>query len=235
MKKYGYSLSVGIPCYNEEGNLERVIDNIMGVLPALFDDFEIVLVNDGSADSTGQIAENLAKKYSQVRVIHHPLNQGYGGAVKTGYYAAKKELVCLYPGDGQFDIREISQLIPIMDKADIAATYRIERQDPFHRKVNQFLYNRAIRLLFGVTLRDIDCGFKLMKSKIFKTIELDTVGALIDAEFYFKAKRKGFTYIEAGVTHLPRTVGASTGANIGVIIKAIYEIFKFWWKIRNYR
>jgi glycosyltransferase involved in cell wall biosynthesis len=226
---------VGVPCYNEAGNLEKVTENVVKKLSEIFDDFEVILVDDGSSDDTGKIADKLAEMYPQVRVVHHEVNRGYGGAVKSGYYAARKELVCLYPGDGQFDISEITRMLPIMDKADIAATYRIDRRDPFHRKVNQFLYNKAIWFLFGIPLRDIDCGFKLMKSKIFKTIELETTGALIDAEFYFKCKRKGFTYIEAGVTHLPRTEGASTGAKIGVIFHAIYEIIKFWWKIRNYR
>ena len=206
----------------------------MQVLPDFFDDFEIVLVNDGSKDRTGEIADTLAAKYPQVRVIHHPHNIGYGGAVKTGYYAAEKDLTCLFPGDGQFDIREIEKLLHIMEEADIAATYRLNRQDPFHRKVNQFLYNKAIWLLFGIPLRDIDCGFKLMKTKIFKTIRLDTTGALIDAEFYFKARKKGFTYEEEGVTHLPRAEGTSTGAKLQVIIHAVYEILIFWWKIRNY-
>lgn len=208
---------------------------MMQVLPDFFDDFEIILVNDGSKDRTGEIADALAEKFSQVRVIHHSHNTGYGGAVKTGYYAAVKELTCLFPGDGQFDIREIEKLLLIMEKADIAATYRINRQDPFHRKVNQFIYNKAIWLLFGIPMRDIDCGFKLMKTKIFKTIRLDTTGALIDAEFYFKARRKGFTYKEAGVTHLPRAEGSSTGAKLYVVVHAVYEILKFWIKIKSYR
>ncbi len=224
-----------MPCYNEEQNAALVTQKLVQTLEKRFDDFEIILVNDGSKDRTGEICDSLAEKYPPVRVIHHAVNRGYGGAVKSGYYAASKELVCLFPGDGQFDITEIDNLLPVMDRADIAATFRICRQDPFNRKVNQFLYNKAIWFLFGIPLRDIDCGFKLMKSKIFKTIELETTGALIDAEFYFKSKRKGFSYEEIGVTHLPRTEGVSTGAQFYVILHAVYEIFKFWWKIRNYR
>jgi len=230
-----YSLSLGVPCYNEAGNLERVAGEILRVLPQYFRDFEIILVNDGSKDCTGEIADRLAAQHPQIRVIHHPANRGYGAAVKSGYFAAQKDLVCLYPGDGQFDIREIGKLLPVMETADIAATYRIDRQDPFHRKVNQFLYNKGIWLLFGIPLKDIDCGFKLMKSKIFRIIDLESNGALIDAEFYFKSRRKGFTYREIGVTHLPRETGASTGAKLQVIFHAAYEIIKFWWKIRNYR
>jgi len=215
--------------------LEKTVAKMLKILPRFFQDFEIILVNDGSKDGTGEIADRLAQLHPQVRVIHHPVNRGYGGAVKSGYYAAQKELVCLYPGDGQFDIAEIGRLLPIMEKADIAATYRLDRQDPWNRKVNQFIYNKAIWMLFGLPLKDIDCGFKLMKSKIFKAIDLETTGALIDAEFYFKSRRKGFTYQEIGVTHLPREKGASTGAKLYVIAHAAYEILKFWWKIRKYR
>jgi len=122
-----------------------------------------------------------------------------------------------------------------MDEVDIAATYRINRKDPFHRKVNQFLYNSAIALLFGIRLKDIDCGFKLMKRKIFEVVKIESTGALIDAEFYFKSKRKGFTYRQVGVTHYPRLAGASTGAKLYVIFHAAYEIVRYWWEIRNYR
>ena len=212
-----------------------MVDTLLAELPKIFGDFEIVIVNDGSKDNTGEIADRLARKHDIVRVIHHPTNFGYGGSVKEGYYAAKKELVCLFPGDGQFDIRELRKLLPLMDRVDIAATYRIDRCDPFHRKVNQFIYNKAIWLLFGIPFRDIDCGFKLMKTKIFKVIELETVGALIDAEFYFKSKRKGFSYEEIGVTHLPRDFGVSTGAKFYVVFHAVFEILRFWWKIRSYR
>ena len=224
-----------MPCYNEALSIRNVTEKLMLVLEPRFDDFDIILVNDGSKDDTGKICDALADKFSQVRVLHHQTNRGYGGAVKSGYYAAAKELVCLFPGDGQFDIAEIDKLLPVMDRADIAATYREHRQDPFNRKINQFLYNKAIWFLFGIPLRDIDCGFKLMKAEIFKTVELETTGALIDAEFYFKSKRKGFSYQEIGVTHLPRTEGASTGAQLYVILHAVYEIVKFWWKIRKYR
>ena len=234
-EKSKYSISIAIPCYNEASNIGRVVDLLLSHLPRLSDDFEIVIVNDGSKDDTGEIADRLAKENHCIRVVHHPVNQGYGAAVKSGYYAAEKELVCLFPGDGQFDIRELRKLLPLMERVDIAATYRINRQDPFNRKVNQFIYNRAIWLLFGLPFRDIDCGFKLMKQKIFKVVELETMGALIDAEFYFKSKRKGFTYEEIGVTHLPREGGVSTGAKLHVIFHAAYEIFRFWWKIRNYR
>jgi len=186
-------------------------------------------------DNTGEVADKDASEHEHARVIHHEENRGYGGSVKSGYYAAKKELVCLFPGDGQFDIRELSRLLPLMERVDIAATYRINRRDPFHRKVNQFLYNTAIAMLFGIRLRDIDCGFKLMKSEIFRKIKIDSTGALIDAEFYFKSKRKGFTFEQVGVTHLPRLAGDSTGAKLYVIFHAAYEIVRYWWEIRNYR
>ena len=224
-----------VPCYNEAGNIEKVVGIILSELEQLTADFEIIIINDGSADNTGELADKLVLGDNRVRVIHHEENRGYGGSIKSGYYAATKELVCLFPGDGQFDIRELGKLLPLMDRVDIAATYRIDRRDPFHRKVNQFLYNTAIAVLFGVRLRDIDCGFKLMKSKIFRIVKLDSVGALIDAEFYFKSRRKGFTYEQIGVHHYPRTAGASTGAKLYVIFHAAYEIVRYWLEIRHYR
>ncbi|MBL7190867.1 glycosyltransferase family 2 protein [bacterium] len=232
--KFPYSISVAVPCYNEEANVERVVKGALEYLAAHFNDYEIIIINDGSADRTGETADKIAAGDPHVRVIHHRTNKGYGGSIKAGYYAAVKELTCLFPGDGQFRIDELANLIPLMERVDTAATYRINRRDPFNRKVNQFIYNKAILFLFGLNLKDIDCGFKLMKTEIFRNIELETTGALIDAEFYFKSKKRGFTHEQVGVNHYPRLAGDSTGAKLYVIIHAAYEILKFWWKIRKY-
>lgn len=227
------SISVVVPAFNEEPNVERTVESAIRPLEDITADFEIVIVNDGSADATGQVAESLAHRYPAVRVIHHEKNRGYGAALSSGYYAAKKQWVCLFPADGQFDMREIERLLPLTDRFDVVTGYRVNRADPFHRKLNAFLYNSFIRVLFGVPLRDIDCGFKIIRRRLFDKIRLTSTGAFVDAEFYILAKALGARITEVGVTHYPREQGEQTGARISVILRMFKELWIFRRKMKS--
>jgi len=224
--KRGVSLSVFFPCYNEQGNVARVVQNALKVLDNLGADYEVIVVNDGSADDTGRIADELAAQNRRVRVVRHPHNRGYGAALQSGFRAATKELVFFSDGDGQFDMAEMPPLLELMRDYDIVSCYRLNRQDPLMRKINGWCWTQLVCLLFGLRLRDIDCAFKLYKREIFDNMPLCSTGALIDTEVLARAARKGCTIVQRGVHHYPRTAGAQTGASLRVILRAFRELFR---------
>ena len=220
------SLSVFFPCYNEEANVERTTLAALEACRSITDDFEIIIVNDGSKDRTGELADQLAAKHEPVRAVHNHPNRGYGGALQAGFGAATKEWVFYTDGDGQFDFKEIPKLLELLDRYDIVSAYRPERQDSFIRKFNAWGWTKLCNVLLGFKLRDIDCAFKIFPRKLFDEIEMHSEGALIDAEILGKATRKGYRIGQIGVHHYPRTVGEQTGANFKVIARAFVELFK---------
>jgi glycosyltransferase involved in cell wall biosynthesis len=227
------SISVFFPCYNEQDNVGRTVEKAMNVLKELRTDFEVVIVNDGSSDRTGEIADELAGRDGRIKVVHHKQNRGYGAALQSGFGAATKELVFYTDGDGQFDITEMPALLPLMEQYDIVSCYRLNRQDPIVRKINGWCWTKLVCLLFGMKIRDIDCAFKLYKRKIFDGMTLSSTGALIDTEVLARAARKGYRITQKGVHHFPRTAGSQTGANIRVILRAFKELFQLYGRIRK--
>jgi len=227
------SISVFFPCYNEQDNVKRVVEKAVEVLEGMEADFEVIIVNDGSADGTGKAADELAAADNRVRVVHHPQNRGYGAAVQSGIRNAKKELVFFTDGDGQFDTEEIKLLLPLISQNDIVCGYRLDRKDPFGRKVNGWLWTQLVCILFGMRIRDIDCAFKLFRSEIFEDMKMSSAGALISAEILARATRCGYRIAEVGVHHYPRTTGKQTGAKLKVILRAFRELFKLYNRIRR--
>jgi len=227
------SISVFFPCYNEQDNVARTVEQALSVLEKLNADFEVIIVDDGSADATAQIADEISSQDSRVKVVHHPTNFGYGAALQSGFSAATKELVFYTDGDGQFDINEMPPLLPLIKQYDIISCYRLNRQDSFIRKINGWCWTKLVCLLFGMKIRDIDCAFKLYKREIFDNIKLSSAGALIDTEILARAIRKGYCVTQKGVHHYPRTAGAQTGANLRVILRAFKELFKLRSQIRS--
>jgi glycosyltransferase involved in cell wall biosynthesis len=198
----------------------------LSVLDKICDDYEVIIVNDGSNDNTSQIADKLADSNSKVKVIHHPTNLGYGSALQSGFRAASKELVFYTDGDGQFDLDEMPQLLDYISDYDIVSCYRINRQDKLLRKINAFFWTRLVCFLFKMKIKDIDCAFKLYKKNIFDNIQMKSTGALIDTEILARATRKGYKIKQIGVHHFPRKSGSQTGAKLSVILRAFKELFK---------
>jgi glycosyltransferase involved in cell wall biosynthesis len=220
------SISVFFPCYNEQDNVKRTVEQALAVLSKLNADFEVIIVDDGSSDATGQIADEISRRDSRVKVVHHHPNLGYGAALQSGFKAATKKLVFYTDGDGQFDINEMPPLLPLMSQFDIVSCYRLNRQDSFIRKVNGWCWTKLVCLMFGMKVRDVDCAFKLYKREIFDNIRMSSSGALIDTEILARAIRKGYSITQKGVHHYPRTAGAQTGANLKVILSAFKELLK---------
>ncbi|MDY0356833.1 MAG: glycosyltransferase family 2 protein [Sedimentisphaerales bacterium] len=223
------SISVFFPCYNEQDNVARVAEQAVRVLEELAADYEIIIVDDGSVDATGRIADEIAAGNDRIRVLHHPRNLGYGAALQSGFHAARKELVFYTDGDGQFDIGEMPALLPLMAEYDIVSCYRIDRRDNLVRKINGWLWTKVTGLVFSLKVRDVDCAFKLYRRSLFDRITMESTGALIDTEILARAVRKGYTITQKGVHHYPRTAGRQTGASLRVVLRAFREL----WRLRG--
>jgi glycosyltransferase involved in cell wall biosynthesis len=221
------SLSIVLPAYNEEANVERAVEQVSAVAQQLGMDYEIILVNDGSKDRTGEIGHELEQRVPNFRLVEHYPNRGYGGALKAGFAAATRELVAFVPADNQFDFREVNRLLEGLARADIVSGYRAQRQDHFVRKLNALGWNTVVQVLFGTLCHDIDCGFKVFRREILDHVSLASNGAMIDTELLAGAKARGYRIAEVPVTHLPRTAGAATGANVRVIARAFRDLVRF--------
>ncbi len=227
------SLSVFFPCYNEQENIERVAKSTVDLLESLGIDYEVILVDDGSKDNTGKIADKLAVENNRIKVVHHSPNKGYGAALQSGFKAATKEYVFYTDGDGQFDIKELPMLFKYTSQYDIVTGFRINRQDNIMRKLNALCWTTMVNFLFGMKIKDMDCAFKLYKRKIFDEITLKSTGALINTEIFARFNNKGYKVYQLGVHHYPRTAGTQTGANIKVILRAFKELFALYKQIKN--
>ena len=227
------SLTIFFPCYNEEANLERVTLAALDVAAEVADDYEVIIVNDGSRDRTAEIADRLASEHEAVRAVHNNPNLGYGGALQRGFREAAKDWVFYTDGDGQFDFKELPRLLPLLETHDIVSCYRLDRKDPLLRKLNAWCWGRLVNLLFGFGLRDVDCAFKIFPRALFDEITMKSTGALIDTEILAKAHFLGYRIAQLGVHHYPRTAGEQTGANMGVIARAFKELFKLRGEIRR--
>ena len=236
MKNYLINeLSVFFPCYNEEKNIEATVDKAVKVLENTAKKWEIIIVNDGSKDKTGDVALKIQKKYSGIKIVTHSPNRGYGAAFKSGLYNAKYQWIGFTDSDGQFDFAEIKNFIATQNKtkADIVIGYYLGRKVSKAVIISSKIWELIVFILFGLKVKDIDCGFKFISKKVVDAIpKLQAErGAFISSEFLIKAKKAGFKIVEIGVHHYPRTEGQATGRQLKVILKSFSDLFKLWFKI----
>lgn len=229
-------LSVFFPAYNEEGTTKATVTNAKKVLEKTARQWEIIIVNDGSKDKTGEIAAELAKSDKRIRVAEHKVNRGYGAAFKTGFYSAKYPWITFTDIDGQFDFSEISRFVDTQKEtgADLVIGYYKARKVSKGKILTSKLWELVVWFLFGLHVKDIDCGFKLVSKKVVDTIDkLESErGAFISSEFLIKAKKAGFKIVEIPVSHYPRTSGSGTGRDLSVIINSFRDLFRLWKKLR---
>ncbi len=226
-------ISAFFPAYNEGANIGALAKKTSEVLSKICEDYEVIVVNDCSKDNTKEVIEELMKTDSHIKLINHEKNRGYGGAVKSGLYAAKFEWVFFTDGDAQFDVSEIPLLIPLTEKYDFINGYRIKRQDPFHRIVNAFMWGLLVKTLLGFWVKDVDCAFKLFRREIITNGKPEAEGAMISTELLAKTKKMGYKIGEIGVHHYPRVAGKQTGAHPLVILRAFKELFRLYGKIQK--
>jgi glycosyltransferase involved in cell wall biosynthesis len=222
-------LSYFFPAHNEEANLEGLVAEALETLPSIAETFEIIAVDDGSRDRTLEIAERLAVLHPDVvRVVHHEVNRGYGGALRSGFEASRYELLAFTDGDRQFRIADIARLterLAAEDRPDVVVGFRIKRADPLVRIVYARTYKLANRIFFGLRVRDIDCACKLFRREALEGVRVESGGAFFSAELLIKTTEQGRRIAEVGVPHYPRTAGSPTGAKPSVIWRAVKD---FW-------
>ena len=229
-------LSFFFPAHNEEANLESLVEEALEVLPDLAEKFEIIAVDDGSKDRTPEIADELANRHPDVfRVVHHPVNLGYGAALRSGFRASRFDLIAYIDGDRQFRVADVGRLTERMVGADHPAVvlgFRIHRADPPIRRWYAKTYRLANRIFFGVRATDIDCACKLFRREALAPIRVASGGAFFTAELLIKLRFEGRSMVEVGVPHYPRTAGSPTGAKPQVVFRAMRDFwslrFRLW-------
>lgn len=225
-----FSLSVVLPAYNEEQIIKETVLSCIKYLSENFNEFEILVVNDGSLDKTKDIVDELSDKFIEVRLINHNNNQGYGSALNRGLESAVMDYIFFMDSDGQFDICDMDLMIPLVTRQNVVLGYRASRADNMVRSLNAYLYSLYIKLFFGLEVKDINCAFKLFPRSAFDKVKpIKSRGALFSAELLIKFVRNGFEIKEVGVNHYPRTSGEQSGANLNVI----FTMFKESWDIHK--
>ena len=222
-------LSVFFPAYNDSGTIASLVISARQTAASLTDDFEVIVINDGSADRTAQIVDELARTYPDVKVVHHPRNRGYGAALRSGFAAATRELVFYTDGDAQYDPSEMAILWrALRHDVDAVNGYKISRSDPFHRILIGRLYHHTVKLLFGLQVRDVDCDFRLLRRSIFDRVSLETSSGVICLEMMKKIQDAGFTVAEVPVHHYHRVYGKSQFFNFRRLFKTAIDVGTLW-------
>jgi glycosyltransferase involved in cell wall biosynthesis len=228
------TISGVLPAFNEEENIETAARRLAETLASMgLGEWEVIIVDDGSTDRTGEIADRLASEDpSHIRVFHHNPNLGYAEALKTGFTNARHKLIFYTDSDNQFDVREICNLLPLIEDADIVCGFRIYRFDPLSRLVLSWGFNLLVRVIFRIKVRDIDCAFKLFRREVFDWVDIQSKKFFVDAEVLAKAKYHRFRMVEMGVRHYPRTAGHST-IRPSHILSTLAELGRIWRNIHS--
>jgi len=221
-------LSLFFPCHNEAENLEALVADALAALPALASRYEVILVDDGSRDDTAGVAERLVQQHGgAVRLVRHEVNRGYGGALRSGFAAARYDYLAYTDGDRQFRVADLARLVESAEStgSPVVIGYRLQRADPPLRLIYATLYRVANHIWFGLRVRDVDCAAKLFRRDVLRNINVHSDGAFFSAELLIRLRLAGVTAHEVGVPHYPRTAGSPTGARLSVIARAVRD---FW-------
>lgn len=225
-------ISVFFPAYNDEASIAGLVGEALALLPGLADDFEVIVVDDGSTDGTAAVLDELARADGRVRVIHHEVNRGYGAALRTGFASATKDLVFYTDGDGQYDVRELLLLRPLLvEGVDIVNGYKVQRADGWQRKAIGAAYNGLAHLLFSIPIRDVDCDFRLLRRRAVERVELVSSSGSICVELVHKLHRSGCVFAEVPVQHRPRAHGRSQFFTFRRVSRTALDLLSLWLKV----
>lgn len=225
-------ISVFFPAYNDEASIAGLVGDALAILPSLAEDFEVIVVDDGSTDGTAAVLDTLARADPRVRVVHHAVNRGYGAALRTGFASATKELVFYTDGDGQYDVRELARLRPLLGEGvDIVNGYKVQRADGLQRKAIGAVYNRLAHLLFSIPIRDVDCDFRLLRRRAVEQVELVSSSGSICVELVHKLHRRGCVFAEVPVRHRPRAHGRSQFFTFRRVARTALDLLSLWVRV----
>lgn len=227
------ALSLVFPVFDEERTIGPVIESALATGQKLFEDFEVVVVDDGSQDGTGDIIDRFAERDTRVQVVRHPRNTGYGAALRSGLREATGELVFFSDADLQFDLDELESLLAHADEFDIVAGYRFPRRDPWPRRLIAGTWGLLVRLLFDLRVRDIDCAFKVFRRSILDAMPIQSIGAFVNTEILVRASALGASIRQVPVSHRRRLHGTPKGAHPRVILRAIVELSSLYRELRE--
>lgn len=226
------SITVFFPAYNDEGSIGAMVDEALDVLPRLTDDFEILIINDGSTDATLKVLQDYARQSPQVRIISHETNLGYGAALRTGFGMATKDLIFYTDGDGQYRMRDLLSLYQLLTPlVDVVNGYKKERADKRHRKLLGAIYNRLTHLLFNLPVRDVDCDFRLLRRRALDRVELVSSSGVICVELVHRLQLTGAAFVEAPVSHYPRLHGRSQFFTPRSVARTASDLFSLWLRL----
>jgi glycosyltransferase involved in cell wall biosynthesis len=222
-------ISVFFPAFNDAKSIGKLVTDALEMLPDLTDDFEVIVINDGSTDETAEVLRALETKHQNLRIIQHETNKGYGGALRSGFQSAAKDLVFYTDGDAQYDVRELPKLLSLLDeKTDVVNGFKLERGDKLNRKVAGGFYSRLARILFSLPIRDVDCDFRLIRREVLGKINLSSTSGSICVELIYKLKKIGASFQEIGVSHYERPFGQSQFFTFGRVTKTLIDFFSLW-------
>ena len=225
-------ISVFFPAYNDEASIAGLVTEALGLLPALTDDFEVIVVDDGSTDGTARVLDEIARQEARLRVVRHGVNRGYGAALRTGFASATKELVFYTDGDGQYDVRELLLLRPLLvEGVDIVNGYKVQRADGWQRKALGAAYNGLAHLLFSIPIRDVDCDFRLVRRRAVERVELVSSSGSICVELVHKLHRSGCVFAEVPVQHRPRVHGRSQFFTFRRVARTALDLLSLWLRV----
>ncbi len=223
------SISACFPAYNDGGTISSVVVATILTLRELTDEFEVIVCNDGSTDYTGDVLDELTRRYPELRVIHHAHNRGYGHALRSAFGRATKELIFYTDGDAQYDVRELKLLLPrIRPGIDVVNGYKISRSDPLHRIVLGRIYHHLMKLMFGFTIRDVDCDFRLIRRRCLEAVRLEAGDGTLPLEMVKKFHDRGFVFEEVPVHHFHRVYGISQIWNFRRLLRVVRDVFRLW-------
>jgi glycosyltransferase involved in cell wall biosynthesis len=227
------AISAFFPAYNDAGTIASMVVTALLTLRELTGDYEVIVVNDGSRDHTARVLDELARVYpDEVRIVHHPKNRGYGGALRTGFASATKEWVFYTDGDAQYDPRELKNLVALVNgQVDLVNGWKIERNDPLHRIIIGRFYQYAIKIAFGLKLKDVDCDFRLMRRSVFDRVGLTSDSGVICVELMKKIQDAGFNLVETPVHHYHRAYGKSQFFNFKRLFRVARDLRALWWRL----
>lgn len=225
----GKSITVFFPAFNDAQSIGPLVTNALKGLSSLVSDYEVLVINDGSWDDTAFVLEELARNEPRVKIIHHPRNLGYGAALRTGFDNANKELVFYTDGDGQYDVRELASLYPLLtDGVDVVNGFKKHRADAFRRQLLGDIYNRMARFLFRFPIRDVDCDFRLARRSALQQVQLNSSSGAICVELVYKLHRAGCVFAETAVSHHPRMHGRSQFFTLRRVARTILDVWLLW-------